>query len=284
MASEWAVEEMYTLLKKAMPDTFDQFAEFGLTDGRSVMARILEDGMIQSSPEAFATVLRREAGPTIGLWTKAVTEAGIPASKAREIAAAAHGVFTDAMIRGTRRANKYQFFSSYRSWFERSINHPFLGIYPYSYMTQKAIPWMLKMMFAPKIAGHVRPGFGYINAMRLQEALAVDANTDRGFMTTLAEARPLWYALNIMVPATPTNLGFAAPYWLRKGVLEPAQRNQPLTFEQLSKVPPLVGETIMRGTVLGQGGALLGGAGAFGESLENELDDVQLDVNRFFNP
>lgn len=284
MASEWAVEEMYDLLKKAMPETFEQFAEAGLTDGRTVMARILEDGMIQSSPEAFAAVLRRDAGPTIGLWTKAVTEAGVPATKAREIAAAAHGVFTDAMIRGTRRAQKYQFFSSYRSWFERSINHPFLGIYPYSYMTQKAIPWMLKMMFAPKIAGHVRPGFGYINAMRLQEAIAVDANTDRGFMTSIAEARPLWYALNIMVPATPTNLGFAAPYWLRKGVLEPAQRNQPLTFEQLSKVPPLVGETIMRGTVLGQGAALLGGVGALGNAIEEDLSDIKVDVNRFFNP
>ena len=284
MASEWAVNEMYDLLKKAMPETFEQFAEAGLTDGRTVMARILEDGMIQSSPEAFAAVLRRDAGPTIGLWGRALAESGIPESKAREIAAAAHGVFTDAMIRGTRRANKYQFFSSYRSWFERSINHPFLGIYPYSYMTQKAIPWMLKMMFAPKIAGHVRPGFGYINAMRLQEALIVDANTDRGFMTSVAEARPLWYALNIMVPATPTNLGFAAPYWLRKGVLEPAQRNQPLTFEQLSKVPPLVGETIIRGTVLGQGAALLGGVGALGNAIEEDLSDIQLDVNRFFNP
>ena len=284
MASEWAVGEMYDLLKKAMPETFDQFAEVGLTDGQTVMARILEDGMIQSSPEAFAAVLRRDSGPTIGLWTKAVTEAGVSETQARAIAAAAHGVFTDAMIRGTRRANKYQFFSSYRSWFERSINHPFLGIYPYSYMTQKAIPWMLKMMFAPKIAGHVRPGFGYINAMRLQEAIAIDANTDRGFMTSIAEARPLWYALNIMVPATPTNLGFAAPYWLRKGVLAPAQQNKPLNFEQLSKIPPLIGETIMRGTVLGQGGALLGGLGAFGGAIEDDLSDVQLDVNRFFNP
>lgn len=284
MASEWAVNEMYDLLKKAMPETFEQLAEVGLTDGRTVMARILEDGMIQSSPEAFALVLRRDAGPTIGLWTKAVTEAGVSETQARAIAAAAHGVFTDAMIRGTRRANKYQFFSSYRSWFERSINHPFLGIYPYSYMTQKAIPWMLKMMFAPKIAGHIRPGFGYINAMRLQEALIVDANTDRGFMTSIAEARPLWYALNIMVPATPTNLGFAAPYWLRKGVLAPAQQNKPLDFEQLSKVPPLIGETVMRGTVLGQGAALLGGVGAFGDAVEQDLDGVQLDINRFFNP
>lgn len=284
MASEWAVNEMYDLLKKAMPETFEQFAEAGLTDGRTVMARILEDGMIQSSPEAFAAVLRRDAGPTIGLWSKAVAEAGMSETQARAIAAAAHGVFTDAMIRGTRRANKYQFFSSYRSWFERSINHPFLGIYPYSYMTQKAIPWMLKMLFAPKIAGHVRPGFGYINAMRLQEALIVDANTDRGFMTTIAEARPLWYALNIMVPATPTNLGFAAPYWLRKGVLTPAQQNKPLDFAQLSKIPELVGETVIRGTILGQGGALLGGVGAFGDAVENDLEDIQLDVNRFFNP
>jgi hypothetical protein len=284
MASEYAVDKVYDLLNQSMPETMAHLAEDGAYNGRQIMARILEDGMLQSSPEAFSAVLRKETGATIGLWSRALLETGMPQSEARKIAAAAHGVFADAMIRGTRRADKYQFFSSYRSWFERSINHPFLGIYPYSYMKQKAIPWMLKMMFAPKIGGHIRPGFGYINMMRLREYIAVDANTDRDFMTQIASARPLWYALNIMLPATPTGMGFAAPYWMRKGIIEPAQRNQPIDLNQISKVPPLIGETLMRGTVLGQGASLLAGADAFGDTVQDNLDGIQLDVNRFFNP
>ena len=284
MASEYAVDKMFGLLKKSMPETMAHLAQDGTLDGRQIMAMVLEDGMLQSSPEAFSAVLRKETGPTIGLWAKALTETGIPQTEARKIAAAAHGVFADAMIRGTRHADKMQFFSSYRSWFERSINHPFLGIYPYSYMKQKAIPWMLKMMFAPKVFGHIRPGFGYINMMRLREYLAVDANTDRDFMTQIASARPLWYALNIMLPATPTNMGFAAPSWLRRGILQPAQKGQPIDFNQLSKVPPMIGETVFRGTVLGQGASILAGAGSFGDTVQNNLDGIQIDVNRFFNP
>ena len=285
MASEYAVDKAFDMLKKSMPESIGHLAQDGLYDGRRIMEMLIEDGMLQSSPEAFSAVLRKETGSTVGLWSKALMETGMPQSEARKIAAAAHGVFADAMIRGTRRADRYQFFSSYRSWFERSINHPFLGIYPYSYMKQKAIPWMLKMMFAPKVFGHVRPGFGYINMMRLREYLAVDANTDRDFMTQIASARPLWYALNIMIPATPTNMGFAAPSWLRRGIIQPAQQGQPIDFNQLSKVPPMIGETVFRGTVLGQGAAALAGVGAFGDTVQNNLDGIGDEINRFFtNP
>jgi hypothetical protein len=148
-------------------------------------------------------------------------------------------------------------------------------------MTQKAIPWMLRAMFMPKIGGYVRPGFGYINYMRLQEYLAVDANTDRSFMTTIAELRPAWYALNILIPATPQNMGFALPSFVRQGILRPAAEGQPINFEQLSKVPGMIGETVVRGTALGQAGAFLGAAGAFGEGVQKELEDIQGQVNKF---
>jgi hypothetical protein len=281
MASEFAVEKFTDLLAKAAPDAWTHLSEGGVLSGRQVMAMILEDAMVASSPEALTRALKTGERSTIGLWERALSETGMPANKAREIAAATYGVFTDAMIRGTRTADRYQYFSAYRSWFERSINHPFLGVYPYSYMTQKAIPWMLRAMFMPKIGGYVRPGFGYINYMRIQEFLAVDANTDRSFMTTIAELRPAWYALNIMIPATPQNMGFALPSFVRQGILRPAAEGQPIDFEQLSKVPGMIGETVVRGTALGQAGAFLGAAGAFGEGVQKELEDIQGQVNKF---
>ena len=281
MASEFAVEKFTDLLSKAAPDAYTHLSEGGVLSGRQVMAMILEDAMVASSPEALTRALKTGERATLGLWERALSETGMPANKARDIAAATYGVFTDAMIRGTRTADRYQYFSAYRSWFERSINHPFLGVYPYSYMTQKAIPWMLRALFAPKIRGYVRPGFGFINYMRIQEYLAVDANTDRSFMTTIAEMRPVWYALNIMIPATPQNMGFALPSYVRQGILRPAAEGQAIDFEQLSKVPGLIGETVVRGTALGQAGSFLGAAGAFGESVQQELEGIQGQVNKF---
>ncbi len=281
MASEFAVEKFTDLLSKAAPDAYTHLSEGGVLSGRQVMAMILEDAMVASSPEALTRALKTGERATLGLWERALSETGMPANKARDIAAATYGVFTDAMIRGTRTADRYQYFSAYRSWFERSINHPFLGVYPYSYMTQKAIPWMLRALFAPKIGGYVRPGFGFINYMRVQEYLAVDANTDRSFMTTIAEMRPVWYALNIMIPATPQNMGFALPSYVRQGILRPAAEGQAIDFEQLSKVPGMIGETVVRGTALGQAGSFLGAAGAFGESVQQELEGIQGQVNKF---
>ena len=281
MASEFAVNQFTDLLAKAAPDAWAHLSEGGQLSGRQVMAMILEDAMVASSPDAIAGALKAGERSTLGLWERALTETGMPANNAREIAAATYGVFQDAMIRGTRTADRYQYFSSYRSWFERSINHPFLGIYPYSYMTQKAIPWMLRAMFMPKIAGHIRPGFGIVNYERLQEFLTVDANTDRSFMTTLAELRPAWYALNIIIPATPQNMGFALPSYVRQGILRPAAEGQPIDFTQLSKVPELIGQTVVRGTALGQAGAFLGAAGAFGEGVQQELEGIQGQVNKY---
>ena len=288
-ASQLAERQFVSLLEKVAPDAWKALQEIGLVDGQSVVQRMLEDYMIQSSPEALARALSGEADTHIGLWAKTIAEtSGMSASKAQEIAAAAYGVFQDSMIRGTRTADKYQYFSQYRSWFERSINHPFLGVYPYSYMTQKAIPSMLKLMFAPKILGTTRPGLGLITYIRFKELLASDTSANQGFITEVAKNQAIWYAINIMLPATPENMGFSLPSYLRRGILQPAQNNQPLDLAALSKTPAYVGETVMRGTFLGQGASIMEALGAFGGSVDNTIQDVapqiQTEVNRFFNP
>jgi len=287
-ASQLAVRQYTALLEKVAPDAWKAMQELGLTDAQAIVQRMLEDYMIQSSPEAMARALAGQANDTIGLWVKTLSAEGMTVSQSQEIAAAAYGVFQDAMVRGTRTADKYQYFSQYRSWFERSINHPFLGVYPYSYMTQKAIPSMLKLMFAPKILGTTRPGLGLITYMRFKELLASDTSADQNFLTEIAKNRAIWYAINIMLPATPENMGFSLPSYLRRGILQPAQNNQPLDLATLSKTPTYVGETIMRGTFLGQGASIMQALGAFGGSVDNQIQDVapqiQTEVNRFFNP
>ena len=57
-------------------------------------------------------------------------------------------------------ANKIHYFNPDRSQFERTINHPVLGIYPYSYMFHKILPEMVKFLFH-KPFGVFAPGAGY---------------------------------------------------------------------------------------------------------------------------
>jgi hypothetical protein len=286
-AAELGTRQVYDLLWKYSPGAMKDLAEFGLTDAQSLVAKIVEDGMIASSPEAIAKALAEGRDATLSLWEDALRNAGGLAEKdISEIAGTAYGVFQDSMIRGTRIADKYQYFSQYRTWFERSINHPFLGIYPYSYMTQKAIPMMLTILFKPRIAGQVRPLLGLTTYLRFKDYLAMETASNEGFMNDLVKNRALWYFVNMSLPATPENMGFSMPSFIRKGFLTPAASNQPIDFQQLSKMPTYVGDTLIRGTVLGQGGALLSAAGSLGSdiqgSIQGGLTDGQQEILNFF--
>ena len=287
-ASTLAIKEYDKLMGEYAPEAWKQLKEWGLGDTQTVVQRMLEDCMIQSNPEAMARALKNGLPESVGLWTNALTQTGMDANKAREVAAAAYGIFQDSMNRATQVADRYQYFAQQRTWFERSINHPFLALYPYSYMTQKAIPMMLKLMFAPKIAGRIRPGLGIVNYLRLKEYIANDLNTSNDFWGGLAKDRTLWYAVNIMLPATPENMGFSAPSFFRKGFLQPAAMGTPMDLNQLSKIPTYVGDSVIRGTFLGQGASLLQAVGGVGNSLDTQIqqnaDNIQTEVNRFFLP
>jgi hypothetical protein len=190
-ASTLAVREFDQRMVEYAPEAWAQLKAWGLGDARTVVNRMLEDFMIQSNPEAMARALKDGLPDSVGLWTQALTQSGLEATKAREVAAAAYGIFQDSMIRATKTADRYQYFSQERTWFERSINHPFLGIYHYSYMTQKAIPMMLTLMFKPRLAGRIRPGLGIVNYLRLKEYLANDLATNNDFWSGLAKDRTL---------------------------------------------------------------------------------------------
>jgi hypothetical protein len=286
-AAELGTRQVYDLLWQYSPGAMKDLAEFGLTDAQSLVGKIVEDGLVASNPEALARALAQGKDATISLWEDALRKTGGLAEKdIPEIAGTAYGVFQDAMIRGTRIADKYQYFSQYRTWFERSINHPVLGVYPYSYMTQKAIPMMLTFLFKPRIAGQVRPLLGLTTYLRFKEYLAMESASNDGFLRDLMGNRAVWYAVNMSLPATPERMGFGFSNFFTKGFLQPAAAGTPLDFQQLSKMPTLAGETLIRGTVLGQGGALLEAAGTLGSdfqgSIQGSLSENQVDILNFF--
>jgi hypothetical protein len=185
------------------------------------------------------------------------------AEQAQALADAVVGAYEVAILKGSRAADKAQYFASQRTWLERSLNHPFLGIYPYSYMTQKAIPMMMRVMFVtpfPFAKGRVvMPGLGYEYYQNFLEYANNRTNSDETLLDKLLQDDALLYVFSTLLPATPDNMGFSGPSWLRRGFIQPALRGQALTPGQIAPTLTEAVAQLGRGTVLGQGRTMLEG-------------------------
>jgi len=271
-AGQLATRSWFGAMGKYAPEYMPLMAEhYGITNSNDLVTALLEDIMVASNPAVLEARLGAEAAKTAGLYERTLLEVGMEPSKAREVAAVAYGVWSDSLVRATRVADKMQYFSPYRSWFERSINHPFLGIYPYSYMTQKAIPAILKLMFAPRIGGWVHPGMGYINYMRFREMVMQNTEGNKDFISEVLHSPELGWVLNIMIPAMPESLGFSAPTWMKNSIVRPALQGQ---GAQLYKAPQELAKTVAGGTVLGQ-------AASFGEAYASINKPLSQDIKDF---
>jgi len=276
-AGQLATRSWFGAMGKYAPEYMPDMAKhYGITNSNDLVTALLEDIMVASNPAVLEARLGAAATKTVGLYEKTLLDVGLEPSKAREIAAVAYGVWSDSLVRATRIADRMQYFSPYRSWFERSINHPFLGIYPYSYMTQKAIPAILTLMFAPRIGGWVHPGMGYINYMRFREMVMENAEGNDDFISQILTSPELGWALNIMIPAMPENLGFSAPTWVKNGIVRPALQGQ---GAQLSKVPQEIGKTVIGGTVIGQAASFGEAYASINKPLSEEIKGLRESVS-----
>lgn len=267
-----AARSWYGAMTKYAPEYMPDMAKhYGITNSNDLITALLEDIMVASNPAVLEARLGAEAAKTVGLYEKTLLDVGLEPSKAREIAATAYGVWSDSLVRATRIADKMQYFSPMRSWFERSINHPFLGIYPYSYMTQKAIPAVLKLMFAPRIGGWVHPGMGYVNYMRFREMVVQNAEGNEDFISQVIRSPELGWVLNIAIPAMPESLGYSAPGWIRRAIVRPALQGR---GAQLSQVPEEFAKTLAGGTVAGQ-------AASIGEAYASINKPLSEDIKSF---
>jgi hypothetical protein len=143
-------------------------------------------------------------------------------------------------------------------------------------MTQKAIPAILTLMFAPRIGGWVHPGMGYINYMRFREMVMENAEGNDDFISQILTSPELGWALNIMIPAMPENLGFSAPTWVKNGIVRPALQGQ---GAQLSKVPQEIAKTVIGGTVIGQAASFGEAYASINKPLSEEIKGLRESVS-----
>lgn len=263
MSDKFAADEFVDLLNRAAPGKLEELAiHYGVTDAKDAVRLLLEEYMIHSDPIRLQAYITETGAKVRGLVSKELVEK-MGAEQAQDLADAVVGAYEVAILKGSRKADKAQYFASQRTWLERSLNHPYLGIYPYSYMTQKAIPMIMRLMFlTPNPFGTgrlVMPGLGYAKYQNFLEYANNRTNSDETLLDKLLQNDALLYVFSTLLPATPDNMGFSGPSWLRRGFIQPALRGQALTPGQLA---PVLTETVAqlgRGTVLGQGRTMLEG-------------------------
>lgn len=122
--------------------------------------------------------------------------------------------FKDSFRKSSIRAFQTHFFNPQRGWLERTINHPYLGIYPLSYMWGKVLPEFSRFLLARPF-GVAAPGLGFDHLARVQQAYLGALADDPEFSQFIADNGDAIYFAQMMFPGDPTNLTANAPAWLR---------------------------------------------------------------------
>lgn len=123
-----------------------------------------------------------------------------------------------------KRARKAIYFDPDRSFIERSLNHPVLAVYPFSYMVGKVIPEFVRLMvktpFFARLGG-TRPFLGVQAYRQFSDRLYYATQNDDGLIQWIQDNPEAWMFINYFLPYTPTNFGFGLSAGMRKYVVQP---------------------------------------------------------------
>ena len=256
MADRFAAQEFIAALSQTYPELMPKMARhFGTTTPEDTLRLLLEESVIKTNPELLAQRIADEAPQMVGLSVKALTDGGMELADAQRLVGLFTGVWSTQLLKGMRKADTLQYFATQRSWLERSLNHPFLGVYPYSYMTRKAIPAMMRLLFlTPGPGGRVLPLVGLNSWADIVEWADNRSNTDSSFLDALALDDAFLYILQSVSPVTPDSMGFATiPTYLKRTLAQPAYRGQDIGVGDLARgLLTGAGEQVLRGTAFGQ--------------------------------
>ena len=140
--------------------------------------------------------------------------------------------FEHVYEKALKEANKITYFNPERTIFERTINHPFLGFYPYSYMFKKILPELINFMFK-KPFGLQAPGAGYQAYMHVRDYFENQMETDYTFRKFMEDNSEVSFLLTQLFPGVPWDISALPPSYVRKIAMSVSGRDKDYTFEDL---------------------------------------------------
>ena len=122
-----------------------------------------------------------------------------------------------ALQRAEEEAFRAHYYKRGRTLLERSINHPYLGMYPASYMWGKVLPELMRFL-VKKPFGVDAPFAGMAMANHVWNAIQLEMATDNsGTIQELVEDFPeALRFMQLMVPGTPWDIPVNMPAWTRR--------------------------------------------------------------------
>lgn len=127
-----------------------------------------------------------------------------------------------AFLRAEDQAHSTAFYRRSRSWFERSINHPYLGLYPASYMWGKVLPELTRFLVRRPF-GLKAPLGGLMMANHVWRNVQMQVETDEELRKWLEEHPETIRFFTLMVPGTPWEIPVNAPLAIRRASEEYAE-------------------------------------------------------------
>jgi hypothetical protein len=122
---------------------------------------------------------------------------------------------SNATMRSHRYARDLIDFRGERSLLERSLNHPFFGLYPASYMWGKVLPNLVEfLMFRP--FGIKAPMLGFNTTNRMYQSFMRQQEYDEDFRRYMYENEPAMRLVAMFIPGVPWDIPVNTPLWMRR--------------------------------------------------------------------
>jgi hypothetical protein len=171
---------------------------YGTTDARTVTERFMAERFDLQDP----------------VKKLAAFDAAMPKTFASADEQTVWQAFRESLRSTSQQAFKTHFFDPRRGWLERSVNHPYLGLYPASYMWGKVLPEFARFLLLRPF-GLKAPLLGARAYQRVQEAFVARLADDPEFKKSIDDNQDLAYAFSTLMPALPNDLPANAPAWAR---------------------------------------------------------------------
>ena len=203
---------------------------------------------------------------------------------------AAYSAGVMAVSKGEDHAFTTHFYRRGRSWLERSINHPYFGMYPASYMWGKMLPEMIRFLVKSPF-GVDAPLGGAALLNQVYRNILIKQNFDPQFRRDMADNARAWQTLSMLAPALPWEIPVNAPLWARRVAEAEANRNQKAQQGIPSPLftPDQLGSAVQDMMTYAYGPAyfaqVLGEAGGFIQNVgDTAMGQVQQQLSGVFGP
>lgn len=241
--SKGMARRLYGVLKDEAPQVIASVEKFlKTTDPEKVAYYIGLDFIARTDPVAMRELIK--AGEKVGLIALKTPEERMLYQNVVEAA-------RTAAAREGERARRAVYFDPNRPWWERSLNHPVLGLYPLSYMVGKVIPEFVRLMvktpFPGKLGGD-RLFLGLQALDNVSDAVIAAEKYDPEFRTWIEDNPEAWLLLTWLVPYTPDNIGFGFSATARKYVIGEGLKGEAL---DIGRIPQASLEQVISASAAG---------------------------------